>query len=76
VSRPRRTQRKVEHSSLCYHLLKKDGKWMVYDVAIEGGRLVSNYRGQFNRIINSQGCSKLDKKLRAKSEEIKAPQAL
>ena len=46
---------------------------MVYDVVIEGVSLVSNYRSQFNRIIASQGYPELVKKLRTKSEEIKAP---
>ena len=64
---------KGDEYSLDYRLLNKGGKWMVYDVVIEGVSLVSNYRGQFNRIINNQGYPELLKKLRAKSEEIKAP---
>jgi phospholipid transport system substrate-binding protein len=64
---------KGDEYSLDYRLINKGGKWMVYDVVIEGVSLVSNYRGQFNRIINSQGYPELLKKLRAKSEEIKAP---
>ena len=58
---------------LDYRLMQKGGKWMVYDVVIEGVSLVSNYRGQFNRIINNQGYPALVKKLRTKSQEIKAP---
>jgi phospholipid transport system substrate-binding protein len=64
---------KGDEYSLDYRLINKGGKWMVYDVVIEGVSLVSNYRGQFNRIINNQGYPGLLKKLRAKSEEIKAP---
>jgi phospholipid transport system substrate-binding protein len=64
---------KGDEYSLDYRLAKKNGKWVVYDVVIEGVSLVSNYRGQFNRIINNQGYPELLKKLRAKSEEIKAP---
>jgi phospholipid transport system substrate-binding protein len=63
---------KGDEYSLDYRLTNKGGAWMVYDVVIEGVSLVSNYRGQFNRIINSQGYPGLLKKLRAKSEEIKA----
>lgn len=59
--------------TLDYRLLNRGGKWMVYDVVIEGVSLVSNYRTQFNRIIQNQGYPELVKKLRAKSEEIKAP---
>jgi phospholipid transport system substrate-binding protein len=63
---------KGDEYSLDYRLMQKGAKWMVYDVVIEGVSLVSNYRGQFNRIINSQGYPALVKKLRSKSEEIKA----
>ncbi|HBA86697.1 MAG TPA: organic solvent tolerance ABC transporter substrate-binding protein [Geobacter sp.] len=64
---------KGDEYALDYRLTQKGGKWMVYDVVIEGVSLVSNYRGQFNRIINNQGYPELVKKLRAKSQEIKAP---
>ncbi|HBG08322.1 MAG: organic solvent tolerance ABC transporter substrate-binding protein [Geobacteraceae bacterium GWC2_58_44] len=64
---------KGDEYSLDYRLAQKGGKWMVYDVVIEGVSLVSNYRGQFNRIVNNQGYPALVKKLRTKSEEIKAP---
>jgi phospholipid transport system substrate-binding protein len=47
--------------------MNKDGRWMVYDVVIEGVSLVSNYRTQFNKIINHQGFKELVKKLRAKN---------
>lgn len=66
------TARRDEYT-LDYRLLNKGGKWMVYDVVIEGVSLVSNYRTQFNKIITGQGYGELVKKLRAKSEEIKAP---
>ena len=62
---------KGDEYALDYRLMRKDGKWMVYDVVIEGVSLVSNYRGQFNRIINRQGYPELARKLRSKSEEIK-----
>ncbi len=59
--------------TLDYRLFKQDGKWMVYDVIIEGVSLVSNYRSQFNKIITANGYDKLVKKLQSKSEELKAP---
>lgn len=64
---------KRDEYSLDYRLLKEENKWMVYDVVIEGVSLVSNYRTQFNKIINEQGYNELLKKLRTKSEEITAP---
>ena len=59
--------------TLDYRLSRQDGKWMVYDVIIEGVSLVSNYRSQFNKIITANGYDKLVKKLQSKSEELKAP---
>jgi phospholipid transport system substrate-binding protein len=59
--------------TLDYHLFKPQGKWMVYDVVIEGVSLVSNYRSQFNKIITANGYDKLVTKLQNKNEELKAP---
>ena len=64
---------KRDEYSLDYRLMNKGGKWLAYDVVIEGVSLVSNYRGQFNKIITNDGYPALVKKLKAKSEEIKAP---
>ncbi len=58
--------------SLDYRLMNENGKWMVYDVVIEGVSLVSNYRSQFNRIISENGYSELLKKMENRSEDIKA----
>jgi len=57
--------------SIDYQLINENGKWMVYDIDIEGVSLVSNYRTQFNKIISEQGYGELVKKLRMKSEELK-----
>lgn len=54
-----------------YRLLKQNGKWMVYDIVVEGVSLVSNYRTQFNKIISSDGYPALLKKLQTKSDELK-----
>ena len=54
-----------------YRLLTKDGKWVAYDVVIEGVSLVNNYRNQFNQIINSGSYENLVKKLKDKT--IKEP---
>ncbi len=59
--------------TLDYRLFKHNGKWMVYDVVIEGVSLVSNYRSQFNKIITSSGYAKLVEKLQSKNDELKAP---
>jgi phospholipid transport system substrate-binding protein len=64
---------KRDEYTLDYRLLKEGNKWMVYDVVIEGVSLISNYRSQFNKIINEQGYNELVKKMRTKNEEIAAP---
>jgi len=42
---------------------------MVYDVNIEGISLVSNYRTQFNKIIQSNGYNTLVDRMKAKQTE-------
>jgi len=63
---------KRDEFTLDYRMLKQNGKWMVYDVVIEGVSLVSNYRTQFNKIITSNGYPELVKKLQTKTDELKA----
>ena len=55
-----------------YRLLKKGDRWMVYDVSIEGVSLVSNYRTQFNKIIQTGSFEDLMQKLRTKQGELSA----
>jgi len=49
-----------------YRLHRKDGRWLVYDVIIEGVSLVSNYRTQFNKIVQTESYDALVQRLRAK----------
>jgi phospholipid transport system substrate-binding protein len=50
-----------------YKILKREGKWQVYDILVEGVSLVNNYRSQFNQIIRSGSYEELIKKLRDKT---------
>lgn len=59
--------------TLDYRLFRQNGKWMVYDVIIEGVSLINNYYSQFNKIIINSSYEKLVKKLQSKNEELKAP---
>jgi phospholipid transport system substrate-binding protein len=63
---------KHDELSLNYRLMDNNGKWMVYDVVIEGVSMVSNYRTQFHKIISSDGYGELVRKLETK-RDIKAP---
>jgi phospholipid transport system substrate-binding protein len=52
-----------------YRMHLKDGRWLVYDVVIEGVSLVSNYRTQFNKIVQTESYPSLVEKLRARAAE-------
>jgi len=58
-----------------YSLKKYDDEWLVYDVAVEGVRLVNNYRTQFASMLNSMSYPKFVEKLRAKVAETEAGEA-
>ena len=53
-----------------YRMLKKGERWLVYDVIIEGVSLVSNYRTQFNKIIQTSSFAELVKKMKSRQEEM------
>jgi phospholipid transport system substrate-binding protein len=52
-----------------YRMHKKGERWLVYDVNIEGVSLVSNYRTQFNKIIQTASYNDLVQKLKTKQDE-------
>jgi phospholipid transport system substrate-binding protein len=53
-----------------YRMQKKGVRWLVYDVNIEGVSLVSNYRTQFNKIIQTSSFNDLIVKLKARQGEL------
>ena len=61
-----------ERIPLGYSLLTKDGKWMLYDMVIDGVSLIANYRRQFSKIIAKEGYEGLVKRLKTKLTEEKA----
>lgn len=52
-----------------YHMHKKNGRWLVYDVRIEGISLVSNYRSTFGAEIKARGVDGLIARLKQKNEQ-------
>ena len=52
-----------------YRLSRRGERWMIYDVNIEGISLVSNYRTQFNKIIQTSGYKALVDRMRTKQTE-------
>jgi phospholipid transport system substrate-binding protein len=55
-----------------YRMVKRADRWLVYDVSIEGVSLVSNYRTQFNKIIQTSSYNELVNKLKNKQDELLA----
>ena len=52
-----------------YHLSRHGDRWMIYDINVEGVSLVSNYRTQFNKIIQTSGYSALIEKMKSKQTQ-------
>ena len=52
-----------------YRLRKREEKWRIIDVVIEGVSLVANFRSQFQEIMSSGGIDRLLKLLREKNLE-------
>ena len=58
-----------------YRMFKGGDRWRAYDVLIEGVSLVSNYRTQFNKIIQQSSYDELVKKLKTKQDELSFEEA-
>jgi phospholipid transport system substrate-binding protein len=53
-----------------FSLFKKDDKWMLYDVNVDGISLVSNYRSSFATEMRSDGLDALIERLTARNTEL------
>ncbi|MBI1894563.1 MAG: ABC transporter substrate-binding protein [Candidatus Rokubacteria bacterium] len=53
-----------------YRMLKSGGRWLIYDVIIEGVSLIGNYRNQFNRIIQTSSCGELVNRMKTRQDEL------
>lgn len=51
-----------------YHMHLKDGRWLAYDLKIEGISLVTNYRSSFARINRQRGIDGLIAELQSKND--------
>lgn len=51
-------------------LVHRDGRWLVFDVAVEQISLVANYRAQFDRVIRKSGYAELARLIRVKRDEL------
>ena len=55
-----------------YRMHRKDGRWQIFDVSIEGISLINNYRSQFNSVIQSSSYAALVERLRSKETDTAA----
>lgn len=53
-----------------YQVLRRGDRWLVYDVTIEGVSLMTNYRAQFQKIIQTSSYADLVRKLKAKQQSL------
>lgn len=60
-------------AEISYRLRQQAGKWRIIDVVIEGVSLVSNYRSQFQEVLNTGTIDDLLAKLRDKNFKVEEP---
>jgi len=65
-------QQGSDATAINYRLKQSGGTWKVYDVLVDQMSLVSNYRNQFNRIMNKKGYDTLISAIKQKQESIDA----
>jgi phospholipid transport system substrate-binding protein len=63
------TKGKPTQALIEYRMIKRDTRWMVYDVVTDELSLVRNYRSQFTKIIRDQGYNGLMQKMKSKLAE-------
>lgn len=56
--------RKRKEVPVSYRLHRRDGRWLIYDISIEGLSLVGNYRSRFNEIIQRSSYQELINRIR------------
>ena len=56
---------------VAFRMLEKKGRWVVYDVLIEGISMIKNYRDQFRDILTKGDPQTLIERVQAKAEEQK-----
>lgn len=60
---------KDQEVPVSYKLIQKGGKWVVYDLTLEGVGIVANYRTQFNELLTNGSYEELIEKLKSKQLE-------
>lgn len=63
---------KEESRPVDYRLLRKDGKWVIYDVVIDDISLEETYRESYTEIIKEEGWDSLINRMKERVKEIRA----
>jgi phospholipid transport system substrate-binding protein len=53
-----------------YRMVRRNDRWLVYDVVIEGVSLINNYRTQFNKIIQTSSYQSLVDRMKTRQNEL------
>jgi phospholipid transport system substrate-binding protein len=69
VVKTRMTTQSNQEIPIDYYLHQQQGRWLIYDVIIEGVGLVNNYRAQLNAILDSSSYDQLIQRMQAKLAE-------
>jgi phospholipid transport system substrate-binding protein len=48
-----------------FRLMRQEGRWLVYDVILDGGSLVGSYRAQFASLLREVSCAQLMERIKA-----------
>ncbi len=70
VKVPTTIMRANEHIPVDYHLVQKNGRWLITDVEIDGVSIVENYHNSFRRVIQTSSFDNLLQKMRLQSQAI------
>jgi phospholipid transport system substrate-binding protein len=65
------TPRRRQDTAVDYRLHRRNGRWKVYDVLVDGVSFVSTYRREFNRVITASSYGALVDALRHRRLQIK-----
>lgn len=64
-----KTDKRQEPISIDYVLHEVEGQWRITDIVTEGSSLVTNYRRQFDRVIDKKGFAELLERMKRKLDE-------
>ena len=57
-------------SSVEYRMHRREDRWLVYDIFVDGVSLVGNYRAQFNTLVRTSSYAELLRRMRARVTEL------